>query len=90
MEKVSVRKPEKGTRPKLFYAGVDGDLLSPAMMEPQIAHFWAEKSPGEDLYALKTPNPERPIPGAAREVYDVPHIVPWGKKIASYLWTKSF
>jgi formate-dependent nitrite reductase membrane component NrfD len=25
----------------------------------------------------------------AREVYDVPHIVPWGKNIASYLWTKS-
>jgi Fe-S-cluster-containing dehydrogenase component/formate-dependent nitrite reductase membrane component NrfD len=89
MEKVSVRKPEKGTRPKLFYAGVDGDLLSPAMMEPQIAHFWAEKSPGEDLYALKTQNPERSIPGAAREVYDVPHTIPWGKKIASYLWTKS-
>src|SRR4029434_3911293 len=33
--------------------------------------------------------PDRPIPGAAREVYDVPHMVPWGKKIASYLWTKS-
>jgi formate-dependent nitrite reductase membrane component NrfD len=25
----------------------------------------------------------------AREVYDVPHLVPWGQKIASYLWTKS-
>ncbi len=89
MEKVSVRKPEKGTKPKLFYAGVDGDLLNPTMMEPQSAHFWAEKQPGEDLYALKSVNPERPIPGGAREVYDVPHATPWGKKIASYLWTKS-
>ncbi|HEX5023407.1 MAG TPA: NrfD/PsrC family molybdoenzyme membrane anchor subunit, partial [Candidatus Binatia bacterium] len=59
------------------------------MMEPQSTHLWAEKDPGEDLYALKTVNPDRPTPGVAREVYDVPHIIPWGKKIASYLWTKS-
>jgi Fe-S-cluster-containing dehydrogenase component/formate-dependent nitrite reductase membrane component NrfD len=89
MEKMSVRKPEKGTKPKLFYAGVDGDLLNPTMMEPQASHFWAEKPPGEDLYALKSYAPERPIPGVAREVYDVPHITPWGKRIAFYLWTKS-
>ncbi|HEV8719329.1 MAG TPA: 4Fe-4S dicluster domain-containing protein [Candidatus Binatia bacterium] len=89
LEKVSVRKPEKGTKPKLFYVGVDGDLLNPTMMEPQTAYFWADKDPGEDLYALKMATPDRPIPGAAREVYDVPHILPWGKKIASYLWTKS-
>ena len=88
LEKVSVRKPEKGTKPKLFYVGVDGDLLNPTMMEPQSTHFWAEKDPGEDLYALKSANLNRPIPGAAREVYDVPHATPWGKKIASYLWTK--
>src|SRR5512145_2610187 len=89
LEKVSVRKPEKGTKPKIFYVGVDGDLLNPTMMEPQSTHLWAEKDPGEDLYALKTVNPDRPTPGVAREVYDVPHIIPWGKKIASYLWTKS-
>ncbi|TMA95029.1 MAG: 4Fe-4S dicluster domain-containing protein [Deltaproteobacteria bacterium] len=89
LEKVSVRKPEKGTKPKLFYVGVDGDLLNPTMMEPQTAYFWADKDPGEDLYALRMTTANRPIPGAAREVYDVPHMVPWGKKIASYLWTKS-
>ncbi len=53
LEKVTVRKPEKGTKPKLFYVGVEGDLLNPSMMEPQSSHFWAEKDPGEDLYALK-------------------------------------
>jgi formate-dependent nitrite reductase membrane component NrfD len=59
------------------------------MMEPQDGHMWAVKQPGEDLYALSNGERERSIPGAAREVYDVPHPVPWGKKIASYLWTKS-
>jgi len=58
-------------------------------MEPQSAHFWAEKNPGEDLYALNIENRNRPTPGAAREVYDVPHATPWGNRIASYLWTKS-
>jgi Fe-S-cluster-containing dehydrogenase component/formate-dependent nitrite reductase membrane component NrfD len=89
LEKVSVRKAEKGTKPKLFYTGVDGDLLNPSMMNPESAHFWAEKAPGEDLYALKSADPARPTPGAAREVYDVPHMIPWGTKIASYLWTKA-
>ena len=89
LEKVTVRKAEKGTKPKLFYVGVEGDLLNPTMMEPQSAHFWAEKAPGEDLYALQTTDRDRPIPGGAREVYDVPHMTPWGKKIASYLWTKA-
>ena len=89
LEKVTVRKPEKGTKPKLFYVGVEGDLLNPTMMEPQSSHFWAEKDPGEDLYALRNGNRERSIPGGSREVYDVPHALPWGKKIASYLWTKS-
>lgn len=89
MEKVAVRKAEKGTKPKLFYAGADGDLLNPSMMEPQAVHFWADKDPGEDLYALSMQNKARPTPGAAREVYDVPHLVPWGKRVASYLWTKS-
>src|SRR3954469_2409998 len=41
-DKVSVRKPEKGTRPKLFYVGVQGDLLNPNMMQPQATHFWAD------------------------------------------------
>ena len=89
MDKVSVRKPEKGTKPKLFYVGVDGDLLNPTMMEPQSTHLWADKQPGEDLYALSNGNAERSMPGGAREVYDVPHMTPWGKKIATYLWTKS-
>ncbi len=87
MDKVSVRKSEKGTKPKLFYVGVDGDLLNPTMMEPQSSYFWAEKSPGEDLYALNKETSERSVPGVAHEVYDVPHITPWGKKIAFYLWT---
>ena len=89
MDKVSVRKPEKGTKPKLFYVGVDGDLLNPTMMEPQSSYFWAEKEPRRRSLCAHQRKPERSVPGVAREVYDVPHMTPWGKKIAFYLWTKS-
>ena len=90
MEKVSVRKAEKGTKPKLFYAGVDGDLLNPTMMEPQDDSFLGRQRSGRgSLRAAECQSRDRSTPGAAREVYDVPHMTPWGKKIASYLWTKS-
>jgi formate-dependent nitrite reductase membrane component NrfD len=59
------------------------------MMDPQDGHMWGVKQAGEDLYALMRENDDRSIPGLAREVYDVPHPTPWGKKIATYLWTKS-
>jgi len=85
----SVRKPEKETKPKLFYVGVEGDLLQPMKMEPQSTHLWADKQPGEDLYALLKEKQGKNTPGVAREVYDVPHPPLWGKMIASYLWTKS-
>src|SRR3989338_7769756 len=88
-QKTSVRKAEKGTKPKLFYLGVEGDLLQPTMMEPQSTHLWSDKKPGEDLYALAREKKNASTPGAAREVYDVPHPQLWGWKIASYLWTKS-
>jgi Fe-S-cluster-containing dehydrogenase component/formate-dependent nitrite reductase membrane component NrfD len=82
-EKVSARKPEKGTRPKLFYVGIEGDLLRPASLELPKSYLWAERQPGEDPRAASS------APLASREVYGVPHAKPWGKKIAFYLWTKS-
>jgi Fe-S-cluster-containing dehydrogenase component/formate-dependent nitrite reductase membrane component NrfD len=88
-EKTTVRKPDKGTNPKLFYVGVDGDLLEPTRVTPQQSYLWAEKAPGEDLYALQSSSSNDQVPGRAREVYDVSHPTPWGKKIAFYLWTKS-
>lgn len=87
--KVSLRKPHKGTHPKLFYVGVEEDAIQPGMTETAATHFWADKHPGEDLLALSPSRRGNPPPGSAREVYDAPHPQPWGSKIAAYLWTKS-
>jgi formate-dependent nitrite reductase membrane component NrfD len=80
-EKVSVRKPHKGTQPKLFYVGIEGDLLDPTRLSRQSGYAFAEiggRSAGQDF-----------DPAVTREVYDVAHPAPWGWRIAAYLWTKS-
>ncbi|HET9284169.1 MAG TPA: 4Fe-4S dicluster domain-containing protein [Candidatus Angelobacter sp.] len=80
--KTSVRKPEKGTQPKLHYVGIHDDLLHPTRLLKQNSLLFAERRDTPmtlgNFDATQT-----------REVYDVPHPAPWGWKIAAYLWTKS-
>jgi Fe-S-cluster-containing dehydrogenase component/formate-dependent nitrite reductase membrane component NrfD len=86
-KKVSVRKPQKGTQPKLFYVGIEGDLLEPTRISRKDTYFAADRRDGQ---AQATANDVSNLAGAlAREVYDVPHPAPWGWKIAAYLWTKA-
>jgi formate-dependent nitrite reductase membrane component NrfD len=88
-QKVAARKPHKGTIPKLFYAGIEGDFLQPSMMEAQPAHMFAEQNPGLNPHSASRAQNGRGTPGAARVVYDVTHPQPWGWIPAFYLWTKS-
>jgi len=84
-QKVSVRKPQKGTRPKLFYVGIEGDVIEPARLSREDTYLWSDRKT-----AAAADSTEHNFAGAlAREVYDVPHPAPWGWKIAAYLWTKS-
>jgi formate-dependent nitrite reductase membrane component NrfD/ferredoxin len=86
-EKVSVRKPQKGTQPKLFYVGIEGDLLEPTRISRKDTYF---ASDWRDGTAQANASDVGNLAGAlAREVYDVPHPAPWGWKIAAYLWTKA-
>jgi Fe-S-cluster-containing dehydrogenase component/formate-dependent nitrite reductase membrane component NrfD len=85
-KKVSVRKPQKGTQPKLFYVGIEGDLLEPTRISKKDTYFASDRRNGTRATAADECNPASDL---AREVYDVPHPAPWGWKIAAYLWTKS-
>ena len=79
-----VRKPDKGTAPKLHYIGVDPDLIQPSKLYADVTFMWSDRRPPQ--------NPPIAASGhaaLAREVYDVAHPAPWGWKIAAYLWTKS-
>jgi Fe-S-cluster-containing dehydrogenase component/formate-dependent nitrite reductase membrane component NrfD len=86
-KKVSVRKPQKGTQPKLFYVGIEGDLLEPTRISRKDTYFATDR---RERNAQATASDGNNLAGAlAREVYDVPHPAPWGWKIAAYLWTKA-
>ena len=93
-EAVQVRKPEQGTRPKLFYLGADAAALTPPLQRTSERFMWAQRTSEEvDLLRLVTDAQGVDQGGGAavsRPVYDVSHLVhPWGGRVAAYLWTKS-
>ncbi|HEX2501475.1 MAG TPA: 4Fe-4S dicluster domain-containing protein [Methylomirabilota bacterium] len=98
-EQVAVRKPEQGTRPKLFYVGADQATLAPTLQHVPGATLWGQRADEPvSLAALAggwqpprsaaaTP---KPVEALGRVVYDAPHEPrPWGWRVAAYLWTKS-
>ncbi|MBO0744602.1 MAG: polysulfide reductase NrfD [Candidatus Dormibacteraeota bacterium] len=89
-EAVAVRRPEKETRPKVFYKGAHQATLDPL----------AARRPDGGLLAWATqPDHGRHVPGgrpagpnssaAALLSYDAPHEAPWGWRVSLYTWTKS-
>jgi Fe-S-cluster-containing dehydrogenase component/formate-dependent nitrite reductase membrane component NrfD len=88
-QKVVTRKPYKGTEPKLFYAGIEGDFLQPARMLAQDSHLFAEHNPSANQRTIDVDSLDPPASDNARVVYDVAHPQPWGEIPAFYLWTKS-
>jgi formate-dependent nitrite reductase membrane component NrfD len=86
-KKVSVRKPQKGTQPKLFYVGVEGDLLEPTRISREDTYFAADRR--NEPVDISKDDGINLAGSLAREVYDVAHRERWGWKIAAYLWTKA-
>ena len=84
-EAFMVRKPEKGTGPKIFYLGADE-----AAMRPEIAArpflFREGQVPACDRLGSPEPDPSRP--GDPRVDYDVPHHKAWGIDLVLYLLAK--
>jgi Fe-S-cluster-containing dehydrogenase component/formate-dependent nitrite reductase membrane component NrfD len=83
-EAVQVRKPEKETKPGVFYKGAHQATLDPL----------AARRPPGGLYAWATQGPGAPGTGANSSAaalisYDIPHQAPWGWRVSLYTWTKS-
>jgi Fe-S-cluster-containing dehydrogenase component/formate-dependent nitrite reductase membrane component NrfD len=85
-EPVAVRRPEKETRPKLFYKGAHQATLDPlAARRPDGGLFmWSEQSGLTSGH----PAPANSV-AAALLSYDVPHRAPWDWRVGLYTWTKS-
>lgn len=92
-EQVEVRKPEQGTRPKVFYVGAESSTLTPSLQRPQASHLWGQRPAAEaDLVRMVADLHDRDHGGGtlSRTVYDAPHAArPWGWKVGAYLWTKA-
>ena len=93
-EQVEVRKPEQGTRPKVFYIGADSSTLTPALQAPAPSYMWGQRPSAEVDLVRMVASVQAREPGGdgalGRPVYDAPHAPrPWGWKVSAYLWTKS-
>ena len=89
-EPVAVRRPEKATRPKLFYTGAHQATLDPlAARRPDGGLFmWSEQGRFPDQVTSGHPNGWHNSSAAARLSYDVPHVSPWHWRVSLYTWTK--
>ncbi len=86
---VVVRRPEKETRPKLFYKGAHQATLDPiAAARPEGGLFmWSDQTVEADAVVSGHPNYANSS-AAAILSYDVPHRAPWDWRVSLYIWTK--
>jgi Fe-S-cluster-containing dehydrogenase component/formate-dependent nitrite reductase membrane component NrfD len=87
-ESVQVRKPEKGTKPKVFYIDGDAASLVPSAAPPASEYLWSQAPPTPVAFNTMAASREG---GAPRRTYGVreQHRNSWGWKVSAYLWTKS-
>jgi Fe-S-cluster-containing dehydrogenase component/formate-dependent nitrite reductase membrane component NrfD len=84
-EAFTVRKPEKGTGPKIFYLGAEESAIRPeAAVRPL---YYREGQ--VHLRPSGAPDADPAHPDAARVDYDVPHGKPWGVDMVLYLIFKA-
>jgi Fe-S-cluster-containing dehydrogenase component len=86
-EPVTVRRPEKATRPKLFYKGATELTLDPLAADrpPGGIYAWSEQPTGPGVVT----GPSGHNSSAAAVIsYDVAHRAPWDWRVSLYTWTK--
>jgi hypothetical protein len=84
-----VRRPEKDTRPKLFYKGAHQATLDPiaARRPPGGLYLWSEQPSGPQQVGSGHPGSPNNA-AAAMLAYDVAHEAPWDFRVSLYTWTK--
>ena len=88
-EPVRVRKPEQGTRPKLYYIDGDESAIVPTAARHESIYMWSQRNEslhgGGALYPPDSPLLQK----NALAAYDVSHARPWGWQVPAYCWTKA-
>jgi Fe-S-cluster-containing dehydrogenase component/formate-dependent nitrite reductase membrane component NrfD len=84
-EAFTVRKPEKGTGPKIFYLGAEESVIRPEAAARPLYY----KEGQVHLRPAGAPDEDPASPGDPRVDYDVPHGKPWGIDMVLYLFFKA-
>lgn len=84
-EAFTVRKPEKGTGPKIFYLGAEESAIRP---EAAARPFYYKEGQVH-LRPIGAPEADPSAPGDPRVDYDTPHAKPWGMDMVLYLFMKA-
>ncbi|HET9263174.1 MAG TPA: NrfD/PsrC family molybdoenzyme membrane anchor subunit [Vicinamibacterales bacterium] len=84
-EAFTVRKPEKGTGPRVFYVAAEESAIRPEVAVRPLIY----KEGQVHLRPLGAPEPDAGDPAAPRVDYDVPHGKPWGIDMVLYLLFKA-
>jgi Fe-S-cluster-containing dehydrogenase component len=90
-EAVTVRRPEKGTRPGLFYKGAHQATLDPLAARRPDGGLYAWATQGGEHDPGHMPGGHPGQPGSSAEAllsYDIGHHAPWGWRVSLYTWTK--
>lgn len=88
-ETVRVRKPEQGTRPKLYYVDADESAIAPTAARHEAFYMWSQRNTtvagGGAAYIPDSPFLQK----NALAAYDVAHARPWDWLVPLYCWLKS-
>ena len=84
-EAFTVRRPEKGTGPRIFYLGAEESAISPEAAARPLYY----KEGQVHLRPAGAPLEDPDSPGEPRVDYDVPHGKPWGADMVLYLFMKA-
>jgi formate-dependent nitrite reductase membrane component NrfD/ferredoxin len=84
-EAFTVRKPEKGTGPKIFYLGAEESAIRPEVAARPLYYREGQVH----LRPIGAPDEDPESPADPRVDYDVPHGKPWGIDMVLYLFMKA-
>ena len=87
-ETVRVRKPEQGTRPKLYYIDANENAIVPTAARHESTYVWAERNQGLHGGGALYPPDSPLLQKNALASYDVSHARPWAWQVPAYCWTK--
>lgn len=86
VSRLTVRKPEQGTKPKLYYVDGDHAALHPtAISERPRQGMFGEAVTEQGT----TPGPRRQAEALVQQAYNMQHAIPWHWPVPAYLVTKA-